>query len=604
MSTDTPSLEPNSFEEISNARTEQWTKLQPQLLQLSRTKACLDLFGSASHQGNIYRWGVAASTGTTCAPLIHGLSRLACFDGKPKFKNIDLDLAAAEVIDLVDRITNFSPLDAATVNLWAASMPALADRIEPHRWWRLLASLQHLQESILQRGTAYSRSHLMLGGELGLTLAWRLPNIASCKLLSSRSATAVKQWAECEQESITAALATPQDIRLILASLLRCRPLIEKVSKQKFSKTQKSMTKQLATWAAAMTHPKGTAFSSAKHSDLFDDHTKSGLIEHAIGVDRDTLGPAFSAAKGEPHAEGRLAWEVGLPKTIHHDTQSRVVVAFPDWDVRRGRYHFDYSGDEAHLELFAGRRQVLNGRTQLSIKLDHVEQQPAGVWDVVCEYSDDDVHYLEIEQPWTGKIHVQRQIFLIRDDRCLMIADAVLPQDTSSVTDLHIDYRCNFPLANGIAVALEPETREVFLADEKKRGMVFPLSASEWSVGPTDAQLTETSDQHLQLSATGTDALFAPLWFDFQKRRFNRNRTWRQLTVGEQLRLVPRNEAAGYRIQVGSEQWMAYRSLRERSCRTVLGKHLIANFFCSRFDPSDGSHDELLTVDDTDDPND
>lgn len=126
----------------------------------------------------------------------------------------------------------------------------------------------------------------------------------------------------------------------------------------------------------------------------------------------------------------------------------------------------------------------------------------------------------------------------------------------------------------------------------------MPISASEWRVGPTDAMLKETQDGHLLLSTQGSGRLYAPLWLDFQQRRFKRKRTWRQLTIADQLRIVRRDEAVGYRVQVGSEQWTLYRSLAGHCCRSILGKHLITDFFASRFDPGDGSHDELLSVDD------
>ena len=43
---------------------------------------------------------------------------------------------------------------------------------------------------------------------------------------------------------------------------------------------------------------------------------------------------------------------------------------------------------------------------------------------------------------------------------------------------------------------------------------------------------------------------------------------------------------------------MVYRSLGGRRCRTVLGKHLIADFFAAKFDQGEGIYDELVTVDD------
>ena len=349
-----------------------------------------------------------------------------------------------------------------------------------------------------------------------------------------------------------------------------------------------------------MTHTGGTAFSDASMQDLKDDHAKDGLIDHAIEFNRESLKPAFAAAVGKPHGKGRLVWEIDLPETIHHDPQAQIAVGFPQWDVRRGRFHLNYSSEQMDVELFAGRRKVLRGQSQLRVELDDVEHHPQGEWEEVCQYSDDDVHYLELEQAWSGGIHVQRQLLSLRDDRCVLIADAILPSQGTDLADVAINYTASYPLDEGVELVPEDETREAFLHDGKRRGMVIPLAASEWNVGPTNSTLVQTNDQHLQLATRGHGTLYAPLWFDFQQRRFDRNRTWRQLTVGDQLRLVGRDEAVGYRVQSGSEQWMVYRSLGQRCCRTVLGKHLIADFFCSRFDPSDGSHDELLTVDDSD----
>ncbi len=296
------------------------------------------------------------------------------------------------------------------------------------------------------------------------------------------------------------------------------------------------------------------------------------------------------------------AWygKLTCPTAIHHDPDAKLAVMFADWDVRRGRTHVDYSGEEVKIEVFAGRPKVFSGHWQTMIDVDGQEQQPSGDWTDACEYSDDDVHYLELEQPWTGGVFLQRQVMLLREDRCLLLADTILPRDRLESDSRSIKYVSRLPLSPSIEIDAEAETREIFLSDGRRRGLVIPLSASEWRVGPTDAMLKETEDGQLLLSSQGRGRLYIPLWFDFQHRRFKRQRTWRQLTIADQLRIVRRDEAVGYRVQVGSEQWMLYRSLAERCCRSILGKHLISDFFASRFDPGDGSHDDLVTVDDND----
>jgi len=239
----------------------------------------------------------------------------------------------------------------------------------------------------------------MLAGELGLTLAWRVRCVAACQQLANRAAESVRRWCERETEAVSVVLAHAGDTRLVLGSLLRCQALVERVAKRKFRKADRRTAALLANWAAVFTHPSGTAFSDATVMEMEDDYTDAGLIPRLMDEHAEALGPAFAAACGEAPVGGRLAWEVGLPKSFYHDREAKLAVGFPEWDVRRGRFHLDYSRQDPWLELFAGRRKVFAGRIQVGLEWDGIEQHPCGDWSEVCEYSDDDVHYLEIEQP-------------------------------------------------------------------------------------------------------------------------------------------------------------------------------------------------------------
>ena len=151
-----------------------------------------------------------------------------------------------------------------------------------------------------------------------------------------------------------------------------------------------------------------------------------------------------------------------------------------------------------------------------------------------------------------------------------------------------------------VATEFETDTREALMKIGKQRqALAVPLAASEWNAQSTQSSMEVGDDNQLVLTASGSKRLYAPLWFDFQRRRFKRKRTWRQLTIADQLRIVGHDEAAAFRVQQGSEQWVVYRSLKDRVCRSFLGKHIVADFFVSRFDPEDGDHEALITVDDS-----
>ena len=56
--------------------------------------------------------------------------------------------------------------------------------------------------------------------------------------------------------------------------------------------------------------------------------------------------------------------------------------------------------------------------------------------------------------------------------------------------------------------------------DDRKRALAIPLSGSEWRIGPSDSVVQESADGCLVFSSSGAGRLYAPLWLDFQKRRF------------------------------------------------------------------------------------
>jgi hypothetical protein len=572
------------------------------------------------------------------------LAKLACEDfgpaeslGKPKVSTSepDRDLLIEEAAKFVDRVFSdeMSGVEAVEAVLWAAAMPQLSDILPAEIWWQCGEQLLQLRADASLRSDATSPLHLLLAGELGLTLAWRLGVFPSCEKIALSSLDAVAAFLQGEGESIDRALMPIRELRLIVASLVRCEKLFLIVGKRvskKFTKRQREIAAEFATWMAALMRHDGTqVFSQAQAADCREDYALSksskskttkrksssrsatkitqpdlyGLMDAACEFDRETLAPAMAAALGQGHSGGRLAWEVSLPEAMWHSETASAMVMLPEWDVRRGRTFLDYSGEDFHVEVMGGRRSLLRGTHQTMIQVDGVTQQPSGPWECTCEYSDDDVHLIELEQPHSGGVVLQRQWMLVRDDCCLMVSDAVLPankSDRESVSEKRPEIRCvsRLPLAPGVDVIEDAETRELLLSDGKKpRAMLMPLAANEWKLGPSTCQVFLSEDEHLVVTTIGSGAIYSPIWLDFQTHRFNRKRTWRQLTVAQDLAIVPRHVASAFRVQVGSEHWVLYRSMLSRGPLSMMGKHLIADFFAARFHPSDGGMEDLVTVD-------
>ena len=173
-------------------------------------------------------------------------------------------------------------------------------------------------------------------------------------------------------------------------------------------------------------------------------------------------------------------------------------------------------------------------------------------WQELCWSSDDDMEYVELELDLSDGWRVQRQMLLARADRFLFTADAVLGPEPGP-----IDYRRTLPLPKAVRFKSEPETVEAYLRQRRRRCCVMPLALAEWR-GQT--HLGRFADGRLHQQASSQN-LYAPLWVDLDPERRRQPRTWRQLTVGFQRNLVPRDQAVAYRVQVGSQQWVIYRSL-------------------------------------------
>jgi hypothetical protein len=93
---------------------------------------------------------------------------------------------------------------------------------------------------------------------------------------------------------------------------------------------------------------------------------------------------------------------------------------------------------------------------------------------------------------------------------------------------------------------------------------------------------------------TGEGA-FVPWCFHFTGSKRGIPVTWRRLTVAENREVMPADQAAGYRVQVGDDQWIVYRSLDGPANRTLLGQNLVSEFYLARF-LEDGSVEKILEL--------
>ena len=226
----------------------------------------------------------------------------------------------------------------------------------------------------------------------------------------------------------------------------------------------------------------------------------------------------------------------------------------------------------------------------MDVQLDGEPVRPQSDWESLCWMSDKDVDYLELEIELTAGLRVQRQMLLAREDRFLLLADAVLGSRAGK-----LQYRGRLPLRPGISLLGAEKSREGFLEGTKRRASVLPLALPEWRSENGVGDLIEI-DGGLELrQSTEGCCLYAPLFIDLDRQRMTRRLTWRQLTVAESLAIQPAEVAVGYRVVVGKQQWLIYRSLAEKANRTLLGHNLSTEMLVGRFDRH-GEVEPLLEI--------
>ena len=254
----------------------------------------------------------------------------------------------------------------------------------------------------------------------------------------------------------------------------------------------------------------------------------------------------------------------------------------------------DFSRSEVQVELKAADFQLVAGDWTWQATAGGELLTAQGEWSEVCWQREVPSDYLEIELPLSHGWKIERQMLLAREDRFLLIADALLGPVKEAV---ELRYSHSLPIAGQASAQPQRETRECHLEmNGRKAVCIVPPALAEWRSEFCHAELTSGGGRlTLQQAAMGRN-LFAPLWIDLDPRRSLRPVTWRQLTVGENLAVVGRDRAAAYRIQAGRDQWLIYRSLTPAGNRTALGHNTLNSFDCLRILPN-GKTEEILAID-------
>jgi hypothetical protein len=459
---------------------------------------------------------------------------------------------------------------------WSHALPYLATAGGATLWWGMLEHLVVASRTQLPaREASDPLTDLLLCGELPVSLAYQLPEIAPCRELweAGRRYSAQALASLIDRTGLPHARQLPH-WRGLLASWVRMYELSRENGEPLWTDVIAAQLGASLVSAARWTrHDGGQYLSREPMAPGFVDVLEVGLPRLTRKCERSV---AASAIKGLPQPE-----VAKVPRRLRaavHCEGSELALLRADWEPGSATLAVAYHEAAVQLELSVAGETLWQGPWDVVLRSDGDLLAPQGVWEQVCWTSDKEADYLEIERTYRSGVRIQRHILLARKDRFALMADSVL-----APPERKIEYQGMLPVADGVRCVPADETREVHLRGRRARATVLPLRLPEWRRDPRGGRLQSSPTGLTLAQKSAGGSLFAPLFVDLDKDRQNEELTWRQLTVAEQRVIQPTHQADGFRVQVGDQQWLVYRSLTGKANRTVLGQNVITEFLVARF---------------------
>jgi hypothetical protein len=508
----------------------------------------------------------------------------------------------AELQSLLEGIErSVSQSDCLGALAWAHASVGLAKRLPSDAWQTLMKALCRLVVDVIDQGACDDLVVEQLLFELGLTIHILHSTAADLQPfadeLRKRVCYAITDLTDGEGVPRSRSI---RDLRPMMASWIRLALLAKATGKRIFDDDAAMQLEWLIRQSIVLSRKGGGPLFCLPTADCH----AAEFFDAALSWEQDEddaryaavflgLGPqTVRGAKKRRSRANSLELEFG-PATLYSEWAS-IAVMRSAWDSKSLTA---VAFDERRLltDISMNRRPVFCGDTTPFVEVDGKLAEVRKDFTEVCWHSDDECDYLELETKLEGGWRLQRQYLFSRVDQFLWVADVILGDAGRRAK---IKYSCSWPLVLPWKAIPETETRDVLLVrDGETRGSIIPPAAAEWRVAPSSSELEvdEGVLRHHFETKTKVEATYIPLFFDLNKNRSKRERTWRQLTVAEQLQIIRSDVAVGYRVQAGKDQWMFYRSLGPRGNRSLMGQNTVAEFLVGRF-PSEGVLEELLEV--------
>lgn len=388
------------------------------------------------------------------------------------------------------------------------------------------------------------------------------------------------------------------EVRALLAGVLRCTWLLKQLGGKDLSLKD---YKQLFKYARA-----GLSLSELGGEPLLqfnavseDDNSLWNAIAESWQADHKFMA-LVKVITGENKKDEKLD-TTALPKLGQVFEASEAAVMRHSWSSNACMVATDFSSDPMWLQIFGhNRRKLIDGAWDLKVEQEGIEVPVDSAWQQICWLGDDDADYLELQCEAEGIYKVQRQIMFIRQESLVFLCDTLLAEKPSR---WHLT--SSWQLSSGTQIETFPDNTEVRLvacSSKKEKtiarpaAIALPIGLPEWRTPDLEGDLY--SDQNvLTLHQYGVGTrLMCPMVLGIGPNAIKQAYTWRQLTIGDDMKISSPEQARGFRVQIGNDQVLFYRSLGSVRRRTMMSLHLSSEFYAGRFDREDGEIESLVEV--------
>ncbi|MEC9092180.1 MAG: hypothetical protein VX438_05705 [Planctomycetota bacterium] len=430
-------------------------------------------------------------------------------------------------------------------------------------------------------------THQILLGEIPLTAGLRFPGLVESKQCMDAArinlASAIKEI--LDGDGLPSAKYLEQS-KLLMACWTRCLLLCDLAGKECLDVDAQVQLELFFRQMIRLMRKDGTlVFSNDKN------HMRE-LIQVAIGCCQDEDDINIAAAVFPRKKNGKTTKPIlsSLPEPSVNSEWGEIAVLQTGWLPKLPKLTVSYRQRKLIAELSSG-DVLLSGEIKNEFSFDNQNVSQSADWEVVCWHSDPDGDFLELECQLENGTKWQKHFLLAREDRFLLVGDVLL--ETNAGT---IDYSSRWPLFRETGFGAAKETNEMFLTRKAKTvAGVLPIALPEWRVERHGSSMMVSDSQLNYQARTEGRNLYFPYFIDLNPRRCRKPLTWRQLTVADQRDVLPSSKAAAFRVHVGNQQWLIYRSLDKTASRTAFGQNLAVEFYVGTFEP-DGTCQEIISV--------